>query len=130
VDLVLDFGRDDHEEEFKLISAIEDIYQTYPRHKDKRFAKVSIEKAILRIQKGETGKPMELKSAVEYLKDRTLAFARSPAGNRGMMTAYPATWMNRGGYMDDPEEWEHLTPDEYRNARMQSEANIGVWRPS
>ena len=133
MDLVLDFGRDEYGEEFKPLSSMKDvlnIYNAYPRHKDKRFALVSIEKALLRIQKGETGKPMTWQSAVEYLLDRTSAFARSPAGNRGTMTAYPATWMNRGGYMDDPQEWELLTPEEYKAAKMQAEANIGVWRPS
>jgi hypothetical protein len=130
VDLVLDCGRNEQSEEFKLSSSdIETIYQTYPRHKDKRFALVSIEKALLRIQRGETGKPMTWEAAVEYLLDRTSAFARSPAGGRGAMTAYPATWMNRGGYMDDPEEWEHLTPEEFRQAKLSAEANIGVYRP-
>jgi hypothetical protein len=110
-------------------NGVEAIYSTYPRHKDKRFALLSIEKALLRIEHGETGKRMSWDEAVEYLLQRTALFSRSPAGNRGTMTAYPATWMNRGSYMDDEFEWEQLTPQEFQNAKMQAEANVGVWRP-
>jgi hypothetical protein len=114
----------------RMRNGVEVIYSAYPRHKDKRFALLSIEKALLRIERGETGKKMTWEAAVEYLLARTALFSRSPAGNRGTMTAYPATWMNRGSYMDDEREWEELTPQEYQQARMQAEANIGVWRPN
>src|SRR6476620_8160014 len=40
--------------------------------------------------------------------ERTLAFARSPAGNRGNLTPHPATWFNQGRYDDNPTEWEQI----------------------
>jgi hypothetical protein len=108
----------------------ETIYQAYPRHKDKRFALQSIEKALKRIMRGETGSLMTEDQAQSWLLEKTSAFARSLAGNRGMLTAYPATWMNRGGYMDDPSEWDLMTTEEYKEAARSREANVGVWRPT
>jgi hypothetical protein len=109
----------------------EEIYQAYPRHKDKRHALASIEKAIERVMRGETGSLMLQHQAVSHLLEKTRAYAASFAGQRGALTPYPATWMNRGGYMDDPLEWEYVTPDEQKRLARTSEANIGVstWRP-
>jgi hypothetical protein len=107
----------------------ETIYQAYPRHKDKRFALLAIEKAVRRIQRGEAGKMMSENQALSWLLDKTCEFSRSIAGQRGQMTPYPATWMNRGGYMDDPQEWDYVTPDEKKHLERIREANIGVWRP-
>lgn len=78
---------------------------------------------------GETGVPMALCAAETYLYEKTRAFAHSFAGQRGALTPYPATWMNRGGYMDDPHEWDYVTPDEEKRLSRMSEANVGVWRP-
>lgn len=111
------------------MSDVEMIYQAYPRHKDKRFALSAIEKAIQRVMKGETGPRVPRDEAVAYLFDRAKAFAASFAGQRGALTPYPATWMNRGGYMDDPVEWEYITPEEDKRLSRNSEANVGVWRP-
>lgn len=108
---------------------VELIYQAYPRHKDKIHAKASIEKAIKRLICGEIGNKMTRPEAVTYLLGRTKAYAASFAGQRGALTPYPATWMNRGGYMDDPQEWEYVTPDEEKRMSRSIEANIGVWRP-
>lgn len=108
----------------------EAIYKSYPRQKDKIHALRSIEKALRRIMSGETGRKMSEMDAVTYLLERTTAFANSPAGQRGYLTPYPATWMNRGGYMDEPSEWDYLTIDEYKQAMSSREANVGVWKPS
>lgn len=113
----------------KAMQDTESIYQAYPRHKDKRFALTSIEKALQRIMHGETGNKMTRPEAHCYLLDRTKDFAQSFAGQRGALTPYPATWMNRGGYMDDPNEWEYITPDEEKRLARNAEANVGVWRP-
>jgi hypothetical protein len=108
---------------------VEEIYQAYPRHKDKIFAKRSIEKALRRLVAGECGRRMSESDAFNFLRSKTVAFAQSFAGQRGALTPYPATWMNRGGYLDDPNEWELITPDEEKMLRRVNEANVGVWRP-
>lgn len=108
---------------------VEQIYQAYPRHKDKIHALASIEKAVRRIISGEIGKKMTRNDAIFYLLGKTINFAQSFAGQRGALTPYPATWMNRGGYMDDPQEWEYVTPEEEKRIARSQEANIGVWRP-
>lgn len=111
---------------------LELIYQAYPRHRDKRHALVAIDKAVRRLIGGtETGNKMTRPEAVTYLLGRTKAFAASFAGQRGQLTPYPATWMNRGGYMDDPDEWNYITPDEEKRLARVNEASIGVstWRP-
>lgn len=108
----------------------ETIYQAYPRHKDKRFALSSIEKAIKRVMAGELCSGLTSRGyAAAHLLERTKAFAQSFAGQRGALTPYPATWFNRGGYMDDPEEWEYITPEEEKKLVRNIEANVGVWRP-
>lgn len=109
---------------------IEVIYRAYPRHKDKRFALLSIERAIRRIKTGELRKPMSEQEAFDYLLKRASEFSRSLAGRRGMLTPYPATWFNRGGYMDDDHEWDLMTREEYEDAMQSRDANVGVWRPS
>jgi hypothetical protein len=108
---------------------VEQIYKAYPRHRDKRFALTSIEKALRRIRDGETGRRMRLEEAEVYLYEKTAQFSASFAGQRGVLTPYCATWMNRGGYMDDPEEWELISPEEHKQLRQTQEANVGVWRP-
>jgi hypothetical protein len=109
----------------------EQIYQAYPRHRNKIHALESIEKAIQRIMDGELGSWMGLvyEEAFSYLLARTKAFAQSPAGQRGRLTPHPATWFNRGGYMDDPDEWQLLDRDEEKELARKREANVGVWRP-
>jgi hypothetical protein len=77
----------------------EEIYSVYPRKVGKTDALKAIRKAITR----------ELKAhprAAEYLKSRTLQFAKSDAGNRGEFTPHPATWFNQERYNDDDREWQ------------------------
>ncbi len=111
------------------MTAIEEIYKSYPRHKDKRFALLSIERALRRIKAGELGILMLEDEAFRFLLEKTRQFAKSLAGNRGVYTAFPATWYNRGGYMDDPHEWDLMNREEYEDAMQANRANVGVWRP-
>jgi hypothetical protein len=107
----------------------EAIYQQYPRKVGKRSALKSIDNAIVRLFDGElAGVKMTWEQAEEYLISRTRLFANSPAGQKGSYTPYPATFFNRGSYMDSPEEWwaEGVTERDRNNRR---EASIGVWRP-
>jgi len=105
------------------------IYQQYPRHKDKRHALLAIDRALRRIQDGELGRKVSENEAFSLLLDKTRKFSASLAGNRGHFTAYPATWFNRGGYMDDPHEWDLMNREEYEEAINASRMNVGVWRP-
>ncbi len=111
------------------MTSIEEIYKSYPRHKDKRFALLSIERALRRIKGGELGTPMLESEAFEFLLQKTKVFSRSLAGNRGVYTAFPATWYNRGGYMDDPHEWDLMNREEYEDAMQANRNNVGVYRP-
>lgn len=71
---------------------VDEIYAAYPRHVAPDAAKKAIAKALKVL-------PFE-----ELLK-RTKQYATSPAGQNGQFTPHPATWFNRGGYNDDPSEW-------------------------
>ncbi len=87
---------------------VAEIYAAYPRHVGKIDAMKAIEKAIHRLIKGEyEGHCMSRAQAIAGLKERALMFAGSPAGQKEKFTPYPATWFNRGRYLDDIEEWNH-----------------------
>lgn len=107
----------------------EAIYKAYPRHRDKIFALRSINKALRRLMAGEAGRKLSEGEAVAFLLEKVAAFAQSVAGQRGQLTPYCATWMNRGGYLDDSAEWDLITPQEQKILKQTTEANMGVWRP-
>jgi uncharacterized protein YdaU (DUF1376 family) len=77
----------------------EEIYSIYPRKVGKSDALRAIRKAITRELKAHP-------QAAEYLKSRTLQFAKSDAGNRGEYTPHPSTWFNGSRYNDDEREWQ------------------------
>lgn len=113
---------------FKLKEVCEQIYKLYPRHLAPIKAKLAIQYALTRLHDGELGDKMSWDESAQFLFAATLSFRKSPAGNRGTMTPYPATWFNRGSYMDDPSEW-NTEPIDYKDERNRMEANVGVWRP-
>ncbi len=78
---------------------IDTIYGAYPRKVGAGAAKTAIHRALVKLA-GANSDP------VAFLLDRTAAFAKSPAGNRGTFTPHPATWFNAARYHDDPKEWE------------------------
>lgn len=107
----------------------DELYWMYPKHVGSRVAVRAIEKALKRL-------PLELKLAgvevgdiTEWMKERVSAFAASPAGQRGQMTPYPATWFNQSRYLDDQDVWHQMSPKEEENMRLYAERNVGVWRP-
>jgi len=51
------------------------------------------------------GQVRDISQAVQYLKERTIDFAKSPAGQNGKYTPHPATWFNAGRYSDEDAEW-------------------------
>jgi len=92
-------------------SAVEEIYELYPKKVGKRIALKSIEAAIKRVVNGEYKNVKRSETeAIAGIKNRTVMFAQSAAGARGQYTPHPATWFNRSGYLDDPKEWDCEEP--------------------
>lgn len=108
---------------------IAEIYAAYPRKVCRRAALLEIERAIRRLEAGESGPKMKYEVAVFELLKATCAYAASPAGNRGHMTPHPTTWYHQSRYLDDPKEWFQLSREEEQEMRMRNGANIGVYRP-
>ena len=106
--------------------AAQAIYEVYPRHRDRRKALAQIEKALVRLERGECGRKMRADEAQRFLRDVTKNFARSPAGSRGMYTPYPGTWYGRAGYLDDKDDWEFITREEYQEIERRREALVGT----
>lgn len=110
------------------MNVCEEIYQKYPRKVGKRDAMKAIEKALSRL-------PEELKweGKIEdlpfWLMSKVERYAASPAGNRGHLTPHPSTWFNQARYLDSESEWDELTPKEFEEFKLRSQANIGVYRP-
>lgn len=81
------------------------IYQAYPRKVGKRAALDEIDRALRRIDAGKAGPDPPPEDPVEWLGQRTLDFARSPAGTAGKLTPHPSTWYHQDRFDDDPAEW-------------------------
>lgn len=81
------------------------VYNAYPRKVAKAKALRAIEKAVDHLATGRDLPRMDESQALEYLRGRVLAFARSPAGQAGDFTPHPATWFNTQRYLDDEREW-------------------------
>jgi hypothetical protein len=88
-------------------ATLESIYQTYPRKVGKLAALKAIEKAVSRIS---AERRIGEGEAAAFLIERTRVFANSPKGQLGDLTPHPATWYNRGSYIDDEREWQANTP--------------------
>jgi len=78
----------------------ETIYQAYPRKVGKKAALKAITAAL---------KSSIIKVTPEALLTQTQAYAAAvatwPAKDREFIP-HPATWFNRGSYLDDPQEWQ------------------------
>ena len=83
----------------------EDWWRQYPKHrregKDK--AAPAYSEALARIVANHAG--MDYDQARGYLRQRTIEYAGSPAGNNGVYTPLPASWLNAGRFEDDPQSW-------------------------
>lgn len=105
----------------------EAIYQAYPRKIGKKAALKAIAAAITELLKenaiasGVGMLPRE--NAAAWLHGATRRFAAAvatwPARDRAFIP-HPATWFNRGSYLDDPTEWQrghastaNTTPRDY-----------------
>lgn len=90
-----------------------EVYRAYPRHKEPRTALRAIEKAHKRLTSGNEVVAGLLRGgdcAYDFLLQRALQFAASPAGRKGEFTPYPATWFNASSYLEDPREWGCTPP--------------------
>ena len=83
----------------------EDWWRQYPKHrregKDK--AAPAYSESLARIVANHAG--MDYDQARGYLRQRTIEYAGSPAGNNGVYTPLPASWLNAGRFEDDPQSW-------------------------
>lgn len=93
--------------------ACEAIYDRYPRKEGRRAALTAIDKAIVRLRKGEAGQNMAAEEAAAFLLERTSAYAESPVGRQPDRTKipHPTTWFNQGRYGDDPANWRQISVD-------------------
>jgi hypothetical protein len=86
-----------------------EIYSIYPRKEGKQAALKAIEKAVIRLMKGEVPhSPMSRREAVDYLTLRVTEYADSAVGSQSdqTMIPHPSTWFNQGRYDDDQSNWE------------------------
>jgi hypothetical protein len=91
-----------------LSSEVDGIYDAYPRKKKPADAKKAIRKALTRLLKvGVDGSEpfADERAAAAYLLKRTEFYAKSPDGNRGKYTPYPASWFNAESYLENESEW-------------------------
>jgi len=88
-----------------------EFWQVYPRKVNKKAALKAWKKASAEIE------PYEITNAAEM-------FAASDIAAAGEFIPHPATWLNKGGYLDDPKEWERREPKSKEQKRQ--EANFEV----
>lgn len=83
----------------------EAIYQAYPRKVGKKDALKAIANAIKTLdQEKATRSQSPAATILEATKAYATAVATWPLKDRAYIP-FPATWMNRGSYLDDPKEW-------------------------
>jgi uncharacterized protein YdaU (DUF1376 family) len=87
-------------------TAVERIYQAYPRKVGKAKAIAAIEKAVESLGTGKDWPKLVEAEALDFLHKGVVEFAASPAGKAGEFTPHPATWFNQARYLDDPKEWK------------------------
>lgn len=80
----------------------EQFYAAYPRKEAKGQAAKAYDKILPALA---ADKAMTESQAAEWLLQVTIKYAASPAGQQGQYTPYPATWLNRGSYDEDPLQW-------------------------
>ncbi len=100
---------------------LEKIYQAYPRKIGKDKALPAIAKALSKIHVRDKAKNI---NPVVWLLDKVEAYAKSPAGQAGQYTPYPATWFNQARYDDDPDEWQRPRDGEPMPTKPRMPANF------
>jgi hypothetical protein len=82
------------------------FWEQYPQHRrdGKDCAAKAHQDAVARIVVNHP--ELDQAQAAEWLLQKTIQFAASPAGNNGKFTPHPATWLNQGRYESDPVVWQ------------------------
>ena len=101
------------------------IYQQYPRRVARIAALNAIKKAVAYLVDSEKITALE---ARRKLYKATALYARSPAGQNPDKSKipHPATWYNRGSYLDDPTEWQHGGFNHGSIPTGKADSNLGV----
>lgn len=103
------------------------IYEAYPRKVGRLAAIKAIQKAVSFLSKSENITPLE---ARRKLYRATILYWRSPQGQNSdrTMIPHPATWYNRGSYLDDPKEWQHVNGGFTRGSvpTGKADGNLGI----
>lgn len=109
------------------------IYNEYPRKVGKADALDAAVKAIQKIAiRGATELHPDFKGdpglAASWLVGRVQQYAASPDGTRPDKDKipHPATWIHRGRYDDDPQEWTHVGNDFDQRVRRGPVNGTGV----
>jgi hypothetical protein len=92
-------------------NAFAEFWNVYPRRVNKKAALVAWEKATK-----ETPASQIIRAAEVY--------ATSDIAAANEYVPHPATWLNKGAFLDDPKEWERREPKSKEQKRQ--EANFGV----
>jgi hypothetical protein len=102
-----------------------EIFKAYPRPVARIAALKAIEKAVAYLVKNEGLTPLE---ARRTLYRATVEYSRSPDGQNPDKTKipHPATWYNRGSYLDDPQEWQHGGFNHGSLPKSKADRNLGV----
>jgi hypothetical protein len=110
----------------------------YPKHrregKDK--AAEAYPRAVERIVANHPG--LDYDQARAYLRQKTIEYAASPAGNNGVFTPLPASWLNAGRFEDEAESWTRkespngkhertIGPGQRFDPAAAADPNVGKW---
>lgn len=90
---------------------IEQLYDLYPRKREKLDAKKAICKAVGVVMAGDPDHPaMSLQDALDYLAKLVTLYARCVQDCEGKYIPYPASWFNAGSFWDDERDWSKYKP--------------------
>lgn len=82
------------------------LYNLFPRKRDKLDAKKAIRKAVGVVMAGDADHPaMQLDDALNYLAQRITLYAQSVQSRDLNFIPYPASWFNAGSFWDDEQDW-------------------------
>jgi hypothetical protein len=105
----------------------EAIYKIYPRKVGKLAALKAIRNAVSFLVQSEKISPLDARRKLYRV---TLAYSRSPVGKQQDKSRipHPSTWFNQGRYLDDPQEWQHVSGGFDRGTvpTGKADSNMGV----
>ena len=90
------------------------FWTAYPRKVAKQEAQDRFAKVVKLLKSELRGDGFD---PLAFLVERATAFAKSPKGQAGQFCPYPATWLNRGSYDDDPKAWEDVDDGQRNRTR-------------